>query len=116
MTSMASAGAHRLLREQGAVCITDAAEAAELAGSPGQDLAPERQGHTTEFDELSPIAKSVCEALPLRSQASPESLARVAGLASADVLAGLGELELSGLATRDGAGMWRRVPSRTSAT
>ncbi|WP_448629717.1 DNA-processing protein DprA [Cellulomonas soli] len=40
VTSVASAGVHRLLREGVAVCVTDAAEVMELAGVAGVDLAP----------------------------------------------------------------------------
>lgn len=107
VTSMASAGAHRLLREHGATCVTDAAEVAELAGEVGPDLAPQRQGRRADYDGLSHAARSVYDALPVRSLAAPESIARAAGISTAEVLAGLGELELSDLAKRQ-AGQWQR--------
>lgn len=107
VTSMASAGAHRLLREHGATCVTDAAEVAELAGEVGQDLAPQRHGHRADYDGLTRAARSVYDALPVRSHASPESIARAAGISTAEVLAGLGELELRDLAKRQ-VGQWQR--------
>lgn len=107
VTSMASAGTHRLLREQGAVCVTDAAEVAELAGAVGQDLAPVRQGSVAEYDNLNQEARRVYDALPVRSPAAPESVARSAGLSVAEALAGLGELELLGIAAGQ-AGLWKR--------
>lgn len=107
VTSMASAGTHRLLREQGAVCVTDAAEVAELAGTCGQDLAPQPAGQRSEHDDLGPEAQRVFDALPVRRPASPESIARAGGLAVADVLSGLGELELLGFAVAH-SGLWRQ--------
>lgn len=107
VTSMASAGTHRLLREHGAVCVTDAAEVAELAGVVGQDLAPTRQGSVAEYDNLDQEARRVYDALPVGNPAAPESVARSAGLSVAEVLAGLGELELLGIAAGR-AGLWKR--------
>ena len=107
VTSMASVGGHRLLRDGAAVCVTDAAEIAELAGAAGSDLAPQRRGAPAEVDGLDDTARKVLDALPVVRAAAPESLARTAGLSVAAVLAALGPLELEGLAERDGA-RWRR--------
>src|SRR4051794_13194912 len=64
VTSAASAGCHRLLRE-GAVCVTDAAEVAELIDPFGavvdQPSAPDR-----EYDGLDPVDLRVLDALPVR--------------------------------------------------
>ena len=114
VTSMASAGCHRLLREGAAVCVTDAAEVAELAGDAGTDLAPERAGVPADVDGLDEGARKVLDALPVVRAAAAESLARAAGLSLAQVNAALGPLELEGLAERDGPG-WRR-PRRGSRT
>ncbi|MGV8967588.1 MAG: DNA-processing protein DprA [Cellulomonas sp.] len=108
VTSMSSAGCHRLLREGAAVCVTDAAEVAELAGAAGQDLAPERTGAVAETDDLDGGARRVLEALPVVRPAPPGSIARVAGLSVTEVLAALGVLELEGLARRVGEG-WQRA-------
>jgi DNA processing protein len=112
VTSMASAGCHRLLRDGAAVCVTDAAEVAELAGAAGADLAPERTGAGADVDGLADSARKVLDALPVVRAAGTESLARAAGLSVAQVQAELGPLELVGLAERDGPG-WRRRRRRT---
>ena len=107
VTSMASVGCHRLLRDGVAVCVTDATEIAELAGAAGSDLARERSGPPAEVDGLDDSERKVLDALPVVRAAAPESLARAAGLSVSSVLAALGPLELAGLAEREGA-LWRR--------
>ncbi|WP_298459599.1 DNA-processing protein DprA [uncultured Cellulomonas sp.] len=108
VTSMASAGCHRLLRDGSAVCVTDAAEVAELAGELGADLAPPRPGPSADVDGLGAEARRVLDALPVTRPAPVASVARAAGLGEHDVRGALGLLELEGLATRE-AGGWRRV-------
>ncbi|PPK98519.1 DNA processing protein [Kineococcus xinjiangensis] len=112
VTSAASAGCHRLLRERGAVCVTDAAEAAELLGPVGEHLPPPRTGRQDDLDGLSPADRRVAEVLPSRAAASTEALAASAGLDVACVQAALGRLHLAGIAAPvDGA--WRRsAPQR----
>ncbi|MFI2485689.1 DNA-processing protein DprA [Promicromonospora kroppenstedtii] len=106
VTSMASSGCHELLRRGAAVCVTDAAEAAELVGDLGE-TAPRRQGETRPGDDLDAAGKAVLDALPVRKPAHERSIARTAGLALADTTGALGLLELMGLAEqRDGG--WRR--------
>lgn len=106
VTSMASAGCHRLLRETDAVCVTDAAEVAELAGS-ASDAAPEREGEARLGDGLGPLGRRLWDALPVRSSASVESVARAAGVSMDEAMGGLGHLELVGAVRRVGGG-WRR--------
>ncbi|WP_432536791.1 DNA-processing protein DprA [Kineococcus arenarius] len=107
VTSAASAGCHRLLRERGAVCVTTAEEAAELlapvgsAPVPAQPAVPARP-----FDGLDPEELRVAESLPRRGAAGTERLAKAAGLEVATVHAVLGRLELAGTAVREGSG-WR---------
>lgn len=103
-----SAGCHRLLREGSAVCVTDAAEIAELAGAMGESLAVEPAGHRMDHDGLNLEDLLLLDALPVRSAASSDKLASVAGLSPAAVLAGLGRLQLSGLA-ESVEGAWRRI-------
>ncbi|MCP2263829.1 DNA-processing protein DprA [Promicromonospora thailandica] len=106
VTSMASAGCHELLRRGAAVCVTDAAEAAELVGDMGE-AAPVRRGESRPGDDLDAASAAVLDALPVRKPAHERSIARVAGLAFADTTGALGLLELLGLAEqRDGG--WRR--------
>ncbi|MEE6272716.1 DNA-processing protein DprA [Georgenia sp. MJ206] len=111
VTSMASAGCHRLLRETDAVCVTDAAEVLELVAPAGEDLAPERAVQAGLLDELDPVSSRLLDALPVRATAATENLVRASGLSPGEVRSALGTLELAGRIERDGAG-WRRA--RTS--
>jgi DNA processing protein len=102
-----SAGCHRLLREGGAVCVTDAGEIAELASPSGEALAPERPGRAEVQDGLTLEDLILLDALPLRTTSSVEKLAAVAGLSPDSVRAGLGRLGLLGLAEAQ-RGAWKR--------
>lgn len=108
VTSMASAGCHGLLRDGVAACVTDAAEAAELAGDLGSDAAPVRQGRGDVVDGMDDVGRSLWDALPVRTPAALESVARTAGRTVRETLAGLGRLELDGHAVQEGGG-WRRA-------
>ena len=89
------------------MCVTDAADIAELAGAPGSNLAPEQAGAAALHDGLGVADLLLLDALPLRSATSVDKLSVVAGLGAASVLAGLGRLELLGLAQRLANG-WKR--------
>ena len=102
-----SAGCHRLLKEGSAVCVTDAADIAELAGGMGQHLTFEPEVVPALHDGLGTSDLLLLDALPLRTATSIEKLCVVAGLSAATVLAGLGRLEALGLAERF-AGGWKR--------
>lgn len=111
VTSAASAGCHRLLREGGAVCVTDAAEVRELVGPLGP--APERAVRAAPQDGLDPAVRLALDALPVRRGAGIGSIARAAGLSVPETLAALGTLELRGLAHRDGEAWRLATPTRT---
>lgn len=102
-----SAGCHRLLRDGGAVCVTDAAEIAELAAPSGTGLPQPRQVGAEVQDGLTMEDLILLDALPLRSTTSVEKLCSVAGLSQESVRAGLGRLGLLGLAVSEGGG-WKR--------
>ncbi|MFJ6344105.1 DNA-processing protein DprA [Pseudarthrobacter oxydans] len=102
-----SAGCHRLLRDGGAVCVTDAAEVAELAGPSGSALPDPRHGQAAVQDGLTLEDLILLDALPLHSVTSVEKLSVVAGLAQDSVRAGLGRLGLLGLAVPERGG-WKR--------
>ena len=102
-----SAGCHRLLREGGAICVTDAAEIAELASPSGESLPDIRAGRSADHDGLTLEDLILLDALPLRSTSSVEKLSSVAGLGVESVRAGLGRLNLLGLAESGGGG-WKR--------
>jgi len=110
VTSAASAGCHRLLRDGCAVCVTDAAEALELVGAFGRDLAPDRPTPDRPGDGLDIDLRRMLDALPVRRPAPVESIARSACLTVSEVRSGLGRLELAGLAEQDG-GRWRQKAS-----
>jgi DNA processing protein len=102
-----SAGCHRLLRDGGAVCVTDAAEIVELAAPSGTGLPEQRNGGSRVQDGLTLEDLILLDALPLRSTTSVEKLSAVAGLGQDSVRAGLGRLGLLGLAVSERGG-WKR--------
>lgn len=111
VTSAVSAGCHRLLREMGAVCVTDAEELVELASAiatgPPPRRAAERDHDPLEGDDL-----LVYEALAPRAPRSAPQLAHLAGLPERQVRSALGRLSLLGLAAdaagNDGNHLWTR--------
>jgi DNA processing protein len=102
-----SAGCHRLIREGGAVCVTDAGEIAELASPSGESMAEPGPGQPADHDGLTLEDLILLDALPLRSASSVEKLTSVAGLSADSVRAGLGRLGLLGLAESERGG-WKR--------
>jgi len=103
ITSAASAGCHRILREYGATCVTSAGDVREMLGldAGGADVDGPRTDETTR----------VIDALSDRVAYSTEQVARRCGLAVDDVRAVLGLGELDGRVRRsDGA--WLRVRRR----
>ena len=102
-----SAGCHRLLKEGSAVCVTDAADIAELAGGIGEHLSTEPYVEAALHDGLGTSDLLLLDALPLHSATTLEKLCVVAGLSAATVLSGLARLEVLGLAERLGGG-WKR--------
>lgn len=103
-----SAGCHRLLRDGGAVCVTDAAEIAELASPSGVGLPEHGTGRVEDHDGLTLEDLILLDALPLRSTTSVDKLCAVAGLSAESVRAGLGRLGLLGLAASERGG-WKRA-------
>lgn len=117
VTSPSSAGCHRLFREYDAVCVTDAAEMAELAGyevtvpdasfdrafpdrggaRPGDREAQMNSDHVRVLDGLSP-----------RSPRTVLDIARRAGLSTSTVIGVLGALDLERLVVERETG-WVRA-------
>ncbi len=114
VTSMASAGCHRLVREGRAVLVTDPAEVFELLdaiGSPQQPTLAEVSAPRAVHDGLAPEQLRVFDALPVRAALDLDRLVTEAGLPAPAVVAALGALSLRGLAERSGGGeRWRRRP------
>ena len=102
ITSAASAGCHRLIREYGAVCVTTVDEMAELAGvvPPGPDSTPAERSS----DEI-----RVLDALSVRSPRSAPDIAVRSGLPVDTVQSVLGLLELDDLVAGKGGG-WVYLP------
>ena len=110
ITSAASAGTHRLLREFGAQCITSAADIRELLG-----VADERVGHhgATGADPRPRTDETtrVRDALSTRAWRDADDLARRCGMAREEVEVVLGILLLEGQVVRSGTG-WRSAVRR----
>jgi DNA processing protein len=103
VTSAASEGCHRLLREYDAICVTSADEVRELIGDdPAADVDSGPPGPAGALTRLG-------DALSIRVARTVEELAARSGLSVADVEAALGVLHLEGTVESDATG-WRRTP------
>lgn len=111
ITSAASVGCHRLIREYGAALVSNGAELRELlgvsdalgGGIDGHDR-PLRDGvgrtddpHTS---RESALHRRIIDALPLRGTRAASDIARLAGIAIDEARAVLAELELLGSVRR----------------
>ncbi len=105
ITSAASAGTHRLLREYGAQCITSADDVRDLLGISPMP-APAAVGAHPQTDDTTRVR----DALSVRGWRASSDIARRAGMATEDVEAILGLLSLEGAAARGPAG-WRLAPT-----
>ena len=114
VTSAASAGCHRLIRDFGAVCVTNAEEMAELAPLPGatgaQDAAPGPAG----LPGPSADRLRVMDALSARSARIVDDIAARSGLSVAAVQGVLGALQLEGTAAERASG-WVRIAQPSTA-
>jgi DNA processing protein len=107
VTSPASAGCHRLLREYDAVCVTNAADVAELI-APSATRSREVDSAPGALRDNADTVR-VLDALATRSSRTPSDIAARSGLALGSVLGVLGSLEIEGRAREDAAG-WRALP------
>jgi DNA processing protein len=105
--SAVSAGCHQLIRDKGAILVTDAAEVIEAIGPIGE-LAPEKRGEERPGDGLDPVQSAVYGALPVRRPATVDELAVRAGLDARQVTSALGLLTLAGLSRQEPEG-WRKA-------
>ncbi len=107
VTSPASAGCHRLIREYGAECVTNADEIAELSGVRGPIAAGNSaEGEPSRGSSGGTDAMRVMDALSARVARSVGELAVITGMSPRDVIATLGSLDLEGR-VRESAGSWR---------
>ncbi|MGC5223322.1 DNA-processing protein DprA [Micromonospora sp. DT81.3] len=109
VTSAASAGCHRLLREFDARCVTTVDEVMELLGGgwAGGEGMP---GGRATLGGRSAEETRVLDALTSRAGRQTPDVARRCGLAIADVEGVLGLLAMDGAVAQDERG-WRRVSS-----
>lgn len=111
VTSAASAGSHRLIRDRGAVLITEPADLLDLlpggpaAGAGGFAV-------QDQLDLLTPADRRVLDAVPPRSSLAESRIADEIGFRIEEVDAALARLELLGLVTRTGRRA-RRAPAAT---
>lgn len=99
VTSPASAGCHRLMREYDAVCITTPDEVRELAGWNAVDDKPaaeKTKGAVS--DDAGSIRSRVVDALSMRVARDIDAIARRTGCAIAEVQAAIGLMVLEGVA------------------
>jgi DNA processing protein len=110
VTSAASAGCHRLLREFDAVCVTTADEMAELAG-----LAPGAAPGAADAGERSATQIRLLDALNARTPRRVDHIAELSGLGTDRVRAELGLLELDGVVVERPSGWLRPDPKTRGA-
>ena len=101
-----SAGTNQLIRDAGAVLVTDADEIAEQIGRIGDDLAPVKAGEQRARDALDRRSQQVLECVPVQQFQGIAQLAAAAGVPVDETLAVLGHLLLLGFVEHVGAG-WR---------
>lgn len=106
VTSAASAGVHQLIRHHGAQLVTSGAEVLELVSRSGEHLVEPPRGPTRPRDAVSMRHQQVLDAVPLSTGAPEASIARVAGMPTAEVVTALGHLSGLGLVEVDDGG-WR---------
>ncbi|MDQ1581409.1 MAG: processing protein [Microbacteriaceae bacterium] len=111
VTSPTSAGCHRLIRDYGAICVTDAAEMAELAGEPSGRGGSLDVANGSGEERRSADETRVRDALSQRSARSVADIANRAGMTVSSVEAVLGTLALEG-AVREREKGWVFVAGR----
>jgi DNA processing protein len=114
VTSPASAGCHRLIREFDAICVTTVDQVVELAagltgtaGAPGAGDLELDHGIVVQDDRRAPEQVRVLDALSTRGARSSSDIARRSGLAVSATEGVLGLLQLEGLAV-EGDGGWKK--------
>ena len=108
VTSPASAGCHRLLREENAMCVTSADDAIELAGGDRGDA-------MLAYEPEDPSVVRVLDAIGMRRGRTVDEVARSSGLAVGETLGVLASLEIAEVVRRVESG-WVRVPGSRAPT
>jgi DNA processing protein len=106
VTSAQSAGCHEILRNAGAVLVTDAADVIDLAFPVGEAPSVPRRGPVLPRDGLDDVTRAVLEAVPGRGGTGPAAVAVAAGVGLDTALQCLGALAAAGFVHRSPQG-WR---------
>jgi DNA processing protein len=107
VTSEMSAGCHELIREYGAMCVTDASDVlAHLEPSGDTGASGPRRGPAVPRDRLDPVATAVLEHVPARGGCGAAAIAIRAGVDVDTAVATLGLLSADGYVERCEHG-WR---------
>ncbi len=106
VTSAPSQGVHQLIRTGAATLVTSADEVRELVSPAGENALSPVRGRDHARDRLSLRQRQVLDAVPVERAASPDSIARTAGLGLLEVGGSLERLRARGLVERSAAG-WR---------
>jgi DNA processing protein len=112
VTSAASAGCHRLLREFAAVCVTTPDEMAELAAATSTTRVPDTTGDDERLSDPAGNRIRVLDAVDARTPRRVERIAALSGLATDRVRAELGLLELDAQVIERPSGWIRRKETR----
>ena len=120
VTSAASAGCHRLLRDHNAECVTNADEMAGLAplylGMAGAqsmaDVGSPPAENASPEPRLSPVVTRVADAMSTRAARTASDIAARAGLSIAEVQSQLAQWELTGNAAERPTG-WVKVAPKS---
>jgi DNA processing protein len=113
VTSAQSAGCHELIRDWGAVCVTQAADVMELISPLGDECAatasaavgPDRDPAVS-AEHLDPVTASVLQTMSTRTGRGPATIATLAGVDLDTAIRCLGLLAAAGYAERCDQG-WR---------
>ncbi len=118
VTSPASAGCHRMIRDGEALCVVDPADVldlldlgAGLTGGSSVAAVDPIASTAAAWDRLAPRERGVLDALPLRGGLDVDAVVQAAGLAPSDVIIALTLLAEAGLARGDD-GRWRACRAR----
>lgn len=106
VTSAQSAGCHELIRESGAVCVTGAADIAEVVGPVGEELGLPGFGPAVPAEQLDPVTASVLAVMSGRAGRGPATIAMLAGVDLDTAMRCIGLLAAAGYAERCDKG-WR---------
>jgi DNA processing protein len=116
VTSEQSAGCHELIREYGAMCVTDARDVlAHLSPSAEGTGAGPRRGPAMDLDRLDPVARAVLEQVPARGGRGSAGIAVRAGVDLDTAVRELGLLAAAGFVRRCDQG-WQAVRVRGTRT